>query len=346
MLALDPHLNTCTLCNNMYTGQASDVQKYAEDVWQLEKELAAISVFDIDRKKDRQKYYNEMTLGQLQALIDQNQLRGSSNTINMSSILGGKPASTRVIVAVPDYFSKIGGIIRRASAETQASYAVWSVLQPVASKAGSPFNQAGRDWKSCVDGTTKDLEYVTSTLYVDKYFSAAEKKRVVGLLKIFEEALEVLLDGNVWMDSVTKKRAKEKAHAIVGNVVIENLVGKPQALDNKYENLKITDDPSVNLINVLTFKALSTKKNIVQSETENKEDMPSELDVNAFYNPLENQITILAGILEKPLYDESYPASVIFGSIGYIIGHEYMHGFDSSGRNFDKDGNMINWWSK
>ena len=332
----------------VYTGQVSDVQKYAEDVWKLEQEIAAISVFPLERT-DPEKYYNEMTLEQAQALIDQGQHRTPSNVaINISAItnLFPIPRNLKAIVAVPDYFRKIGGIVRRASAETLATFMVWSVLQSVASKAGAPFKLAQRTWRSCIDRTMSDLDSVTSTLYVDKYVSDAEKKRVAGLLKTFQDSLVDLLDNNDWMDSTTKKRAKEKARAVVGNVAIENLSGKPQEIDDKYENLKVTDDPSMNLINFLMFKQINFRTTNALSETEDRIDMRMELQVNAFYSATANQIIIEAALLEKPLYEQSYPASLIFGSVGYIIGHEYMHGFDSNGRYYDKDGNMLNWWSK
>ena len=215
-------------------------------------------------------------------------------------------------------------------------------------RAGSPFPQlADKSWSSCLDRTTQDLQFVTSTLYVDKYISPADEKRIGDLMKAFKEELRQLLDKNQWMDKETKKLAKEKARAIEAHIVEDQMSGKPQELDNTYETLKVTDDPSVNLVNVLKFTANVVNKKVhVQAETKDKIALRTELEVNASYQPWNNQIHILAGILQKPLFDRTFPASLLFGAIGYIIGHEHMHGFDSQGRHYDKDGNMVNWWSK
>lgn len=146
------------------------------------------------------------------------------------------------------------------------------------------------------------------------------------------------------MSSLTKTNARIKANAIAEDIGYPDFIKDPAKLAATIKDLTVGEYLFENTKNALTF---------VADETYGSLDKPVDRDqwfmgpsqVNGYYSPRQNRIVFLAAILQPPFYNPNYPKYLNYGGIGMVIGHEVTHGFDGSGRLFDKDGNINNWWS-
>jgi predicted metalloendopeptidase len=267
------------------------------------------------------------------------------------------PQTEKIMVGAPEFFKKIGRIVKNARHDTLACYIVWSVVRNMVSFSGSAYEKIVNSidaeltgvssspvlWQKCTSESNEIFGFVTGALYVEKYFSEADKKNIENIVAMFKEELAAQMSVMSWMDEETRKRASDKALAIEYKVGYPDFIINPQLLDQYYQTLTVTNSAFKNIMNLKTFAIeLSNKKYGKAPDRSEWQRMPTE--VNAYYSPQVNQIFMLAGILQQPFYHHSYPMSVNFGAIGYIIGHEFLHGFDNTGRQFDKFGNMVEWW--
>ena len=194
-------------------------------------------------------------------------------------------------------------------------------------------------WKRAMSVPNGLLGEAVGEMYVAKYFPEKDKQRMTVLVKNLQTALGEHIDSLTWMSDATKARAREKLATFTVKI------GYPDKWKD-YSTLEI--DP-----------AKSYWENIVNANIWYTEDNISELGkpvdkakwhmtpqtVNAYYNPTTNEICFPAAILQPPFYNPDADDAVNYGAIGVVIGHEMTHGFDDQGRQFDKDGNMNNWWT-
>ena len=194
-------------------------------------------------------------------------------------------------------------------------------------------------WKRVVGTVDGCLGEAVGQLYVEKYFPAAAKDRMLKLVGNLQIALgERIKDAN-WMSDSTKMRAQEKLDAIIVKI------GYPDKWRD-YSKLEIKKDSYY--ANVLRARRF---ENEYQMSKIGKPVDPTEWQmtpqtVNAYYNPTTNEICFPAGILQPPFFDMNADDAVNYGAIGVVIGHEMTHGFDDQGRNYDKMGNLSNWWTE
>nr|XP_045593369.1 neprilysin-like isoform X1 [Procambarus clarkii] len=196
----------------------------------------------------------------------------------------------------------------------------------------------------CMDQTNYNLGFALSREYVDQFMASTVKPETTEMVEDIRAAYLSLLDENTWMMSEDLVVAKEKLEAIDPFVAYPDWIMDDAQLTLAYEDLVIVNDKQVqNLINIgawYDFHSLASLR-----ETPEHSFLFPPTVVNAFYNPQENTITILAGILQSPFYAHNSLAALNYGGIGMVIGHEMTHGFDNSGRLFDKYGNLKEWWS-
>ena len=195
-------------------------------------------------------------------------------------------------------------------------------------------------WKRSVSTVSGILGEAVGQLYVEKYFPAENKERMMQLVKNLQDALGERIDAQEWMSDSTKAYAKEKLSTFYVKI------GYPDKWKD-YSKLEINPDKTLyeNMIAVRTWR---NKK-----EVEEKYGKPVDRDewymtpqtVNAYYNPTTNEICFPAGILQYPFFDMEADDAFNYGAIGVVIGHEMTHGFDDQGRQFDKDGNFRDWWA-
>uniref|UniRef100_A0A8C5BL71 Membrane metallo-endopeptidase-like 1 n=1 Tax=Gadus morhua TaxID=8049 RepID=A0A8C5BL71_GADMO len=202
-------------------------------------------------------------------------------------------------------------------------------------------------WRDCVRYVQSSMENAVGALYVRETFAGESKRMVSDLISKIQEAYVETLEELSWMDAPSKEKAREKAMAIKEHIGYPDhiLEKNNQKLDEEYAHLNFTEDNYFeNILENLQCEAHKSLKKL-------REPVDSDLwiigaaVVNAFYSPNRNQIVFPAGILQPPFFSKHQPQALNFGGIGMVIGHEITHGFDDNGRNFDKDGNMLNWWS-
>lgn len=193
-------------------------------------------------------------------------------------------------------------------------------------------------WKRAVSMIDDALGEQVGRLYVEKYFSPDAKERMQTLVKNLQRAYAARIENLNWMSDETKQRALEKLSTFQAKI------GYPDKWRD-YSKLEINDDSLwENMLRVAAFEDAFWIEKIGQKKDPTIWYMNAHT-VNAYYDPSSNEICFPAGILQYPFFDMSADDAFNYGAIGAIIGHEMTHGFDDSGRHFDKDGNMRDWWT-
>ena len=162
---------------------------------------------------------------------------------------------------------------------------------------------------------------------------------MLQLVRNLQTALGQRVDGLSWMSLETKQRAKEKLSSFVVKI------GYPDKWKD-YSSMDIDADKTYyeNLLAAVRFFQEDNLKDLGKPVDRTRWLMNVQ-DVNAYYMPTTNEICFPAGILQPPFFNMDADDAVNYGAIGVVIGHEMTHGFDDQGSNFDKDGNMNNWWT-
>ncbi|CAG9819313.1 unnamed protein product [Phaedon cochleariae] len=200
-------------------------------------------------------------------------------------------------------------------------------------------------WSQCVEWTNKKMGMAVGALYIRDHFNHESKETALEMIHTIREAFNELLAENHWMDDETRAVAKEKANAMNERIGYPKMITDKEELCKEYESLSISNHEFMNnILNIMKFEA---KQNLDKLRlTVDKTKWSTEpAVVNAFYNPNKNDIVFPAGILQPLFYSQHFPKSLNYGGIGVVIGHEITHGFDDKGRQFDKDGNMMQWWN-
>lgn len=231
---------------------------------------------------------------------------------------------------------------------------LWEVVNGASGTLSDAFNDANFEfnkvmsgiteqrprWKRALGATEGALGDAIGELYVERYFPQSSKDYMIGLVENLRTALGKHIINLDWMSDDTKLNAIKKLNAITVKI------GYPDKWKD-YSTMNI--DPALsyaeNMHNVSMWH---------QQETYNKWGKPVDKTewgmtpqtINAYYNPMANEIVFPAGILQAPFFDPNSSDAENYGGIGVVIGHEITHGFDDQGRNFDADGNMVNWWTE
>lgn len=194
-------------------------------------------------------------------------------------------------------------------------------------------------WKRAVAMIDGSLGEMVGQIYVKKYFPASAKKRMEKLVKNLQRAYESRIKNLTWMSDDTKKSALEKLNKFNAKI------GYPDKWRD-YSKLEIKNDSLYeNMMRVSEFED-AFWLNKVGKEKDATIWYMNAHEVNAYYDPSSNEICFPAGILQYPFFDMSADDAFNYGAIGSVIGHEMTHGFDDSGRHFDMDGNMKDWWTE
>lgn len=200
-------------------------------------------------------------------------------------------------------------------------------------------NEKKPRWKRAVGMIDASLAEEVGRLYVEKYFSPQAKERMQNLVKNLQSALGMRIQNLSWMSDETKTQALEKLNTFHAKI------GYPDKWRD-YSKLVIKNDSLFeNMMRVDEFEDRFWLDKIGQKKDPTIWYMNAH-EVNAYYDPSTNEICFPAGILQYPFFDMDADDAFNYGAIGSVIGHEMTHGFDDQGRQFDKNGNMRDWWTK
>jgi putative endopeptidase len=194
-------------------------------------------------------------------------------------------------------------------------------------------------WKRCTSRIDGELGEALGQVYVAKYFPPAAKQHALEMTLAIEQAMDKDLDQLDWMSAATKIKAKEKLHAVM------NKIGYPDKWRD-YSKLEIVrGDALGNQMRVNEFDVARDLAKIGKP-VDKGEWMMTPPTVNAYYDPQQNNVNFPAGYFQPPFFSSKEDDAANYGDMGSTVGHELTHGFDDEGRQFDKDGNLADWWSK
>uniref|UniRef100_A0A4X2MAB0 Membrane metalloendopeptidase like 1 n=1 Tax=Vombatus ursinus TaxID=29139 RepID=A0A4X2MAB0_VOMUR len=281
--------------------------------------------------------------------------------IVMSSVNINILENEEVVVYGVPYLQNLQEIISKYPARTIQNYLVWRLVQDQISNLSHRFKEArvsyrkalygtsleDVQWRECVRYVNNNMESAVGALYVKQSFAGESKRMVSDLIQKVREVFIETLNELQWMDELSKKRAQEKATAIREQIGYPDYILEEQnkKLDDEYYQLNFKEDMFFeNTLENLKSNAQKSLKKLREKVDQDVWIIGAAV-VNAFYSPNRNQIVFPAGILQPPFFSKQQLQALNFGGIGMVIGHEITHGFDDNGRNFDKDGNMLDWWS-
>uniref|UniRef100_A0A8C8VWK3 Membrane metallo-endopeptidase-like 1 n=2 Tax=Peromyscus maniculatus bairdii TaxID=230844 RepID=A0A8C8VWK3_PERMB len=337
------------------------VQEDMTKVLELEAHLANATVPQEERH-DVTSLYHRMDLVELQERFS---LKGFNWTLFIQSVLSSVqidllPDEEVVVYGIP-YLQNLEDVIDIYSARTMQNYLVWRLVLDRISSLSQRFKDARVHyrkalygttveevrWRECVSYVNSNMESAVGSLYIKQAFTKDSKEMVKELIDKVRSVFVDTLDELNWMDEESKKKAQEKA------MNIREQIGYPdyildehnRHLDEEYSSLIFSEELYFeNGLQNLKASAQRSLKKLREKVDQNLWIIGAAV-VNAFYSPNRNQIVFPAGILQPPFFSKEQPQSLNFGGIGMVIGHEITHGFDDNGRNFDKNGNMLDWWS-
>jgi endothelin-converting enzyme/putative endopeptidase len=194
-------------------------------------------------------------------------------------------------------------------------------------------------WKRCTRRVDQEIGEALGQVYVARYFPPAEKQRTLEMTLAIERAMDKDIDGLDWMSAATKIKAKEKLRGVM------NKIGYPEKWRD-YSTLAIVrGDPLGNQMRAHQFEFARDLAKIGKPVDKGEWQMTPPT-VNAYYDPQMNNVNFPAGYLQAPFFSGKEDDAANYGDMGSTIGHELTHGFDDEGRQFDKDGNLRDWWTK
>jgi endothelin-converting enzyme/putative endopeptidase len=318
---------------------------YAATVMRMETALAKGSLDRVSRR-DPEKIYHPMKKADVAALAP---------AFKWTQYFAGAhaPDFQTIVVACPEFFQAIGRQIGDTPLGDWRVYLTWHLLHSEAPLLPAAFLQEnfefyGRTltgatemrprWKRCVDYTNHQLGEALGRKYVEKTFGAAGKERTLKMVHTLEKALGEDIEKLPWMTAATKKEAMVKLQAIT------NKIGYPDQWRD-YSSVEIKRDDAIgNGFRADQFE-FQRQLDKIGKPVDRQEWNMTPPTVNAYYDPLMNNINFPAGILQPPFFDSAMDDAVNFGGIGMVIGHELTHGFDDQGRQFDPTGNLRDWWT-
>ena len=266
----------------------------------------------------------------------------------------GIPAQKKLVVAEPDFFEKFGQYFANEDLSILKDYLAARVISGAASSLSDDFYAASFDffstqmsgikeqrprWKRAMQVPNGILGQAVGKMYVEKYFPASSKEKMITLVDNLKTAFHQHIDELDWMGDDTKAKAHDK----LNNFIVK--IGYPDTWKD-YSTLDIDPDKSY-YENLLAARRWSVADNLSKlgKPTDRTEWGMSPQTVNAYYNPSTNEICFPAAILQPPFFNPDADDAVNYGGIGVVIGHEMSHGFDDQGRLFDGKGNMSGWWT-
>ncbi len=321
------------------------VKKSAQTIMSIETRLAKASMTRLEQR-DPNKTYNKMTTKALAELAP-------AFNWNRYFVSQGIQDPGEINLSQPLFLKEVSSILKDVPVEEWKVYLRYHLISGNASYLSDDFVNVQFDfygkamtgvekmrprWKRVLGVTSGALSEAIGQLYVAKYFPAEAKERMVKLVENLRVSLGDRIKNLEWMGPDTKVKALEKLHAI--NVKI----GYPDKWKD-YSALDIVDDSYVQ--NIIRSNEFETKFNYakINKPVDKSQWFMSPQTVNAYYAPDMNEIVFPAAILQPPFFFLKGDDAVNYGAIGVVIGHELTHGFDDEGRQFDKNGNLTDWWT-
>ena len=335
--------------NKLFTlaGSSPEQADAAVDaVMKIEKAIAEIS-YGREDLRDSQKNYNKLAyedFKQIESPLDWDVYFESMG------LAGLKELDAKQI----NFYKDMNKALQNTTVDEQKYYLAFNLLSAAAPYLSDDFVDADFEfygkvmsgkqeqqprWKRSLNTVNGALGEAVGEMYVEKYFPASSKEKMLTLVGNLQTALSERINGLEWMSDTTKAKAQEKLAAFTVKI------GYPDKWRD-YSGLEIKDDSywaNVRRSNIfdMAYQLADVDKPVDKSRWHMNPQT-----VNAYYNPTTNEICFPAAILQPPFFNPDADDAVNYGAIGVVIGHEMTHGFDDQGRQYDKDGNLKDWWTE
>lgn len=318
---------------------------HAKSVMAIETKLAEASMTQVELR-DPKATYNLKTLAELKKLTPNFSWPAYFKVINA-------PGVKEVNVGQLKFFQAVNTLLTEIPIPEWKIYLHWHLVSEASPFLSSKFvdenfafysaylegkKENQPRWKRVVGMTDTTLGEALGQMYVEKYFSAQAKQRVLEMVANIKAAFQEKLSGLPWMSPQTRKQAIAKLNKIVTKI------GYPDKWQI-YKGLEVSRESY--LANIMASQQFEFARQLrkIGKPVDRTEWGITPPTVNAYYDPLMNEIVFPAGILQPPFFDPNADDAVNYGGMGAVIGHEIIHGFDDQGRQFDKDGNLKDWWT-
>lgn len=323
-----------------------DANRIMKNVMKIETAIAD-STWTREESRNIPAMYNPRSFGQLKEMYPNvNWDRFFIETMGIAS-------PEQVIVTEINTVAQANKLMGQLTDREIKDYYLWKYVAQAAGKLSDKFSDASFEfnkvvsgveqqrprWKRALGATEAAMGEAIGQLYVEKYFPASSKEYMLNLVENLRKALGKHIINLSWMSDDTKLNAITKLNAFTVKI------GYP---DKWKDYSTMTIDPKLsyyeNMHNVAMWHQKEEYAKWGKPVDKTEWGMTPQT-INAYYNPLANEIVFPAGILQAPFFDPEASDAENYGAIGVVIGHEMTHGFDDQGRNFDAEGNMVNWWT-
>jgi putative endopeptidase len=325
--------------------QETSAKEKAKHIFELEKKLATAQ-YSRTEMRDPYKTYNKFALKDLAA---------KTPAFNWPATLTKHRVTIpqdSVLVNSPRFFTSADSLLNSTAMADWQTYLQWNILRSAAPYLSSPFVSASFAFSQAMTGqkvqtprwqrvsqlTDRNIPDLLGQLYVEKHFKPAAKARMDEMIKNLVKAYEIRIKQLEWMSDATKVKALDKLAAFTPKIAYP-------ATWRTYDGLILTKNTFLeNIHNASKWQFNDMVDRLGKPVDKSRFNM-SPPTVNASYNPVNNEITFPAGILQYPFFHPDADDAFNYGAIGAVIGHEISHGFDDSGSQYDKDGTLRNWWT-
>ena len=323
-----------------------DAQRIMKNVMKIETAIAD-STWTREESRNIPAQYNPRTFAQLKEMYP------AFNWDRFFIETMGIPSPENVIVTTINTAKKGNDLMASLTDREIKDYYLWNYVSQAAGRLSDDFTDAAFEfskvmsgveqqrprWKRALGATEGAMGEAVGQLYVEKYFPQSSKDYMIGLVENLRTALGKHIINLEWMSDDTKLNAIKKLNAFTVKI------GYPDKWKD-YSTLEI--DPNLSYYENMHNVSMWHQKDYYSKwgkPVDRTEWGMTPQTVNAYYNPLANEIVFPAAILQAPFFDPESSDAENYGGIGVVIGHEMTHGFDDQGRNFDANGNMANWWT-
>ena len=324
----------------------ADAAAAAERVFALEKALAEHHWTRLDNR-NADKTYNKMATSALNNSMGSFDWAAFASDVKLADV-------TEIIVRQPSYFEGFANVFAATDLQSWQDYLSLKTIHGYADKLSSNFadrrfafygttlsgtEQQQPRWKRGVDAADEGLGELTGKLYVERHFTPEAKARMEELVANIIKAYEISINELEWMTEETKVAAQDKLSKFTPKI------GYPDKWKD-YSALEIKADDLVGNFIRASHHGYDEMVAKLGQPIDKGEWFMTPQTVNAYYNPVNNEIVFPAAILQPPFFNMDADDAVNYGGIGGVIGHEIGHGFDDQGAKYDGDGNLRNWWTE
>jgi len=341
---LDGYVKYITKLFTLTGVDAATAAKKAAGILKLETTIAQSHRTPV-QLRDPQTNYNKFTFAGFQKQVPDIDLADAFKRMGLKT--------DTVLVGQPGYYKALNGLLKTEPIEVWKDKATFEALSGAAPSLSKDFRDANfeffgkvlsgqkqqRDrWKLMAENVDGGLGELLGQLYVQKYFPPDAKKRMLDLVNNLQAVYKERIEKLDWMSDATKKRALEKLAAFTKKI------GYPDKW-KKYDDVEISKDAYYQNQQSIARHNYNEMIKKVGKPVDRTEWGMTPPTIDAYNNPTFNEIVFPAGILQFPFFDKDADDAINYGAIGVVIGHEMTHGFDDQGRQYDKDGNLKDWWT-